>query len=225
MARHLELELEKIRREVLSLAAYVEDIVVQSVISLETRDTEKAVKIVSMDQYVNEKEVDIEEACLKVLALHQPVAHDLRFLIGVIKVNNDLERIADLAVNVAKRTIYIAKEERVMLPFDLNAMSNEAVRMMRNTMKALFATDVVLARQIIKEDHIIDEMNRHMYQAIFLAIKEDPNRVAVYINYFSAGRMLERIADYCTNISEDLIYMKEGTIVRHNPSIAGFNNK
>ncbi|OFZ12915.1 MAG: phosphate transport system regulatory protein PhoU [Bdellovibrionales bacterium GWA2_49_15] len=220
MSRHMQLELDKIRHDVTGLVSHVENIVVMAVRALVERDKDMALKIVNADTYVNEKEVDIEESCLKVLALHQPVAMDLRYLIGVIKLNNDIERIADLAVNIAERALYLIKAEEVAMPFDLPTMSKETCTMLRNTIKALFERDKDLARAVIKRDQVIDDMNRDMYDIIFKAIKNDPQRVDIFINYLSAGRHLERIADYCTNIAEDLIYMEEGIIVRHHPEIS-----
>ncbi len=219
MSRHMELDLQNIRNEVTDLVSHVENIVVTAVKSLVERDKEMATKIVESDTYVNQKEVDIEESCLKVLALHQPVAMDLRYLIGVIKLNNDIERIADLAVNVAERALYLVKADPVIMPFDIHIMSQETCNMLQNTIKALFEKDKDLARAVIKRDQVIDEMNREMYDLIFKAIRKNSDKVDVYINYLSAGRHLERIADYCTNIAEDLIYMEEGIIIRHHPEL------
>ncbi|MBI2519859.1 MAG: phosphate signaling complex protein PhoU [Bdellovibrio sp.] len=220
MSRHMELELEKIRQDVTALVSHVENIVVTAVKSLVERDQEMALKIVNADTYVNQKEVDIEESCLKVLALHQPVAMDLRYLIGVIKLNNDIERIADLAVNIAERALYLIRADGIAMPFDIPIMSKETCAMLRNTIKALFERDKDLARAVIKRDQVIDDLNRDMYEIIFSAIKKNPEKCDIYINYLSAGRHLERIADYCTNIAEDLIYMEEGIIVRHHPEIS-----
>jgi len=215
----MQRELEKVRKDVLSLATYVEDMVIQSVKALQNRDAEGAKKVIDCDATVDEREVDVEECCLKILALNQPVAHDLRFLIGVIKLNNDLERIADLAVNIAERCLYLQQGPSVPNPFDIASMSRETTAMLRSTLNALFENNSELARSVIRSDSVVDEMNRTMYQVSFEAIKKDPEHVHIYSNYISCGRHLERIADYCTNIAEDIIYMEEGVIVRHSPEV------
>ncbi len=219
MSKHLDVELNKIKKEILSLAAFVKTVVNDSIDALANRNKEKALEVLQSDIQIDKREVALEEEVLKVLALHQPVAIDLRFLIGVLKMNNDIERIGDLAVNIAERALYIIKEDtrNTKPPFDYLSMAAKTCYMLDCVVEAMFDSDTEAAREIIKKDAEIDSLNKEMYEKVFKKIEETPQSVAVFMNYLSAIRHLERIADYCTNIAEDVIYMVEGTIVRHDP--------
>lgn len=219
MAKHLETEMEKLRNKLLSLTAMVEDIVQKSVKTLQDKDKALAKEVLKIDDTIDQHEVEIEEDCLKILALHQPVAIDLRYLIGVLKMNNDLERIGDLAVNIAERTLYILKEAPITAPFDITDMAQKTNEMLKKSIDALIKMDPEMAKEVLFMDDEVDKHNKEMYGLVYAAIKEQPEHVAALLNYLSASRHLERIADYTTNIAEDVIYMIDGTIVRHNPEI------
>ncbi|MCY4523643.1 MAG: phosphate signaling complex protein PhoU, partial [Halobacteriovoraceae bacterium] len=176
---------------------------------------ELAREILNMDDQIDYKEVEIEEECLKILALYQPVAIDLRFLIGVLKMNNDLERIGDLCVNIARRSMFLAKRPPTTPPFDLATMAEKSTLMLHRAIDSLINMNADLARQVCADDQEIDKLNRGMYQKVYEAIKKNPDHVEELIQYLSASRYLERIADYTTNIAEDVIYMVDGSIVRH----------
>ncbi len=160
-------------------------------------------------------EVEIEEECLKILALYQPVAIDLRFLAAVIKINNDLERIADEAVNIARRVSIIAKREKIDISFDYSLMAGKAEYMLKKSLDALVNLDIDLAFKVCTLDDEVDEMLREAYDRIKQAIGEYPDRVGYLINLLLISRHLERIADHGTNIAEEVIYLIEGEIVRH----------
>jgi len=222
MSKHLNVELDKIKKEILSLAAFVKNVVNESIDALRNKNKEKAMEVINSDAEIDQREVELEEEVLKVLALHQPVAIDLRYLIGVLKMNNGLERIGDLAVNIAERALFIIREDKsnsVPPPFDYLTIAAKTCAMLDAVVEAMFALDSLAARQVIKKDQEIDNMNRDMYEKVFTKIQESPQNVAVFMNYLSATRHLERIADYCTNIAEDVIYMVEGQIVRHGPEL------
>jgi len=160
-------------------------------------------------------EVDVEEECLKILALYQPVAIDLRFIITALKINNDLERIGDLAVNIAERSEFLARQPEVHVPLDLEKMTEKTQSMLTKSLDALVNMDCDLAHQVCAADDEVDAMNRQMYLTVQDGIRQHPEQLESLIHLLSASRHLERIADHATNIAEDVIYMAEGQIVRH----------
>jgi phosphate transport system protein len=215
MAKQLPREIEKLKKRILFLSAMVEESVQKAVRAIEERDPKLAKEVMNADPDVDQMEVDVEEECLKILALHQPVAIDLRFIIAVIKINNDLERIGDLAVNIAERAAYLATRQRVPIPFDFVGMADKAQAMLRKTLDALVNMDPNLAREVCASDDEVDTINREMYAQVKDGIRKHPERLDCLIHVLSASRHLERIADSATNIAEDVIYMTEGEIVRH----------
>ncbi len=217
--RHLEREIEKLKNMILSLGTLVEESVKKAVMSLTMRNSSVALKVIDGDTDIDQIEVDVEEECLKILALHQPVANDLRLIIAILKINNDLERIGDLAVNIAERAVYLATQESVELPFDFNNMAQKAQAMLKGSLDALVEGDTLLARKVCSSDDAVDAMNREMYQLVEKAISNDPKNINSLIHLLSASRYLERVADHATNIAEDVIYMVEGEIVRHIASL------
>lgn len=215
MANHFFRELEKIKKRVLSLGAMVEERVRLVIKALETRDGDAAKKIITSDHEIDEMEVEIEEECLKILALYQPVAIDLRFLTAVIKINNDLERVADESVNIAERVQIIAKREKLDISFDYSLMAGKAEYMLKKSLDAFVNLDIDLAFKVCTLDEEVDEMLREAYDRIKQAIGEYPDRLGYLINLLLISRHLERIADHGTNIAEEVIYLIEGEIVRH----------
>jgi phosphate transport system protein len=215
MARHLQKELEKIKKQILSLGALVEDRVRTASQAIERTDQVLAARIVETDWEIDEAEVEIEEECLKILALHQPVAVDLRFLVAVIKINNDLERIADEAMNIAERVISIAKREDPGYRFDYVAMASKSENMLKKSLDALVNLDVDLAFKVVMCDDEVDEMHRDAYQRTCQEMTRRPEAIKYLLNYYLISRHLERIADHATNIAEEVIYLIEGEIVRH----------
>ncbi|MBW1702856.1 MAG: phosphate signaling complex protein PhoU [Deltaproteobacteria bacterium] len=215
MERHLQKEIEKLKKKILSLGAMVEERVRMAIQARETRNGDLATKIIDADREIDEIEVEIEEECLKVLALHQPVAVDLRFISAVIKINNDLERIGDEAVNIAERVINISKRPPVTVPFDFSVMAEKTEAMLKGSLDALVNLDVDLAYKICLLDDEVDEINHSIYDKIKEAISRQPDRVGYLINLLLISRHLERIADHATNIAEEVIYMIEGEISRH----------
>jgi phosphate transport system protein len=215
MPIRLQKELEKLKKRILSLGAMVEERVRMAIRALELRDANLAEKIIRSDYEIDEFEVEVEEECLKILALHQPVAVDLRFIIAAIKINNDLERIADEAVNIAERVQIIARRERLDIPFDYTLMAEKTASMLKKSLDALVKSDDALALNVLKLDDEIDDMKNHAYDVVKQAIGEYPNRVAYLINLLLMCRHLERISDHATNIAEEVVYMVQGEIVRH----------
>lgn len=216
MAKHFHKELEKLKKRILSLGAMAEDRVRMAIKAIETRDTAIADKIISTDYEVDEMEVEIEEECLKVLALHQPVAVDLRFITAVIKINNDLERIADEAVNIARGVSYLSREKQVFyFDFNFSEMLEKTQTMLKSSLDALVNMDTDLAVKVCLLDDEIDDMNKEVHRLVKDSIEENPEQGRQLVDLLLISRHLERIADHATNIAEEVIYMIEGEIVRH----------
>jgi phosphate transport system protein len=215
MAKHLQREVEHLKKMVLSLGAKVEERVREATIAIDERDARLARKVVDTDPEIDSMEVDIEEECLKILALHQPVAIDLRFIVAVLKINNDLERIADLAVNIAERAAFLATQPKLDISFRLRPMAQSAKEMLRKSLDALVNLSEETAVQVIESDNEVDKMNRDMYLLVQEGIRRNPGEMESMIHMLSASRHLERIGDHATNIAEDVIYMISGEVVRH----------
>ena len=213
--KHFSRELEKIKKQILSLGAKVEEQVRMATQAVETHDAELAQQIIKSDYDVDEMEVEIEEECLKILALHQPVAVDLRFLIAVIKINNDLERIGDQAVNIAERVDVIAKRDLSDLFFDYTSMGEKVQEMLKMSLDALVSMDYDLAYSVVVRDDEVDQIKSDAYDRIKQAMSNHPDKIGYLINLLLISRHLERLADHTTNIAEEVIYLIEGEIVRH----------
>jgi phosphate transport system protein len=215
MPQHLQREIEKLKKKILSLGAAVEDDVKMAVQSIENRNPFLAERVIAMDREIDQAEIDLEEDCLKILALYQPVAIDLRFIIAVMKINNDLERIGDLAVNLAERAQFLSSQASIAIPFDLEALAEKTQGMLKKSLDSLVNLNAPLAREVCRTDDEVDEINRKMYDQVKDAIRAHPDHLDILIPYLSVSRYLERIADHATNIAEDVIYMIEGVIARH----------
>jgi phosphate transport system protein len=215
MTKHFRRELDNIKKQVLTLGSLVEDRVRMASSAIEAMNAERATAIIRLDYEIDQMEVELEEECLKILALHQPVAVDLRFIIAVIKINNELERIGDQAVNIAQRIEVMAQRPKPPFSFDYAEMSEKAIRMLKMSLDALVNLDLDLAYKIIMFDDEVDQIKKEAYDQIKQAIQASPERVGYYINLLLISRHLERLADHCTNIAEEVIYLVEGEIFRH----------
>ena len=215
MNKHFQIELKKIKKLLLSLGEVVEERVLRAIQAVVTHDSELAKKIVLNDHEVDEMEVELEEECLKVMALYQPVAVDLRFLVGVIKINNDLERIGDEAKNIAQRLEIITKQEDYDYIFDYSVMAKKTENMLKKSLEAFVNLDIDLAFSILPLDDEVDKIKRTAYDKIKEAMAQHPDHIGYLINLLLISRHLERIADHATNIAEDVVYMVEGEIIRH----------
>ena len=215
MTKHFRRELENIKKRLLTLGSLVEERVRMAGAAIEELSGETAGAIIRLDYEIDEMEVELEEECLKALALYQPVAVDLRFIIAVIKINNELERIGDQAVNIAQRIEVIAKRPKPPFSFDYTVMTEKTIRMLKKSLDALVNLDVDLAYKVIMLDDEVDQIKKEAYDQIKQAIKNSPERVGYYINLLLISRHLERLADHCTNIAEEVIYLVEGEIFRH----------
>jgi phosphate transport system protein len=215
MGKHLQREIDTLKKKILTLGAMVEGSVREATWAIEHRDEVQARKVIEKDLDIDHMEVEIEEDCLKVLALHQPVAIDLRLIIAVLKINNDLERIGDLAVNIAERAVYLANQPEIGIALDFVGMAQKAKAMLKESLDALVEMSVDLAHKVCRDDDEVDALNRDMYIRIQKGIRQHPDQIESLIHLLSVSRHLERIADHATNIAEDVVYMIVGEIVRH----------
>lgn len=216
MNAHLRKDLQLLKDKIVREAVSVEESVRKSVKALRELSHNLAEDIVKSDYDIDKLEVEIEEDCLKILALHQPVASDLRLVITILKINNELEHIGDMAVNIAKRIPFISSLERSEIPFDLDTVTSRAIYMLKSSIDSFLDEDEYLALGVCRDDEIIDAENRKCYGNVKVAIAKNPQAAMAQVNYLLVSKSLERIGDLCTNIAEDIIYMKRSIIVRHN---------
>ncbi|MFH1024209.1 MAG: phosphate signaling complex protein PhoU [Planctomycetota bacterium] len=215
MSEHLRREIEALKKMILTLAAVVSESVSRAVSAVERRDPALARKVIADDAEIDHREIEVEESVLKILALHQPVATDLRFLVAILKMNNDLERIGDLAVNIAERAIFLDRISGMDIPMEFVDMARKAQAMLRKSIDSLVELDPRLAREVCVSDDEVDAMNRETYTAVREGIRSNPESLDANIHRLSISHHLERIADHATNIAEDVVYLVEGRIVRH----------
>src|SRR3954469_3271264 len=215
MSKHLQRDIDSLNTELLNIWSMVEEMNYKATQALAHRRYDLADEVVKSDPFVDQHEVHVEEECLKILALHQPVAVDLRRIATVMKVNNDLERIADLAVSIAQRAQAVDEFPAFAIPDRLPRMVVLATEMVRGAMNAFVNMDTAAARRIIAMDRTVDQYNRDIIAELQTLMQTQPEAVPPALHSFSAVRHLERIADHATNIAEDVIYLAEGDIVRH----------
>jgi len=215
MPKHLQREIESLKKKLLHLSTIVEEHVLRAVRSVEKKDETMARNVFEQDVIVDKVEIEVEEECLKVLALHQPVAVDLRFIVAVLKINNDLERIGDLAVNIAERSLYLATLPIFDFSSNFPLMSEKALAMLKKCLDSFVNLDPKSAAEVCAADDEVDALYRDMYDKIKTGIAQHPDKLDEFMQVLSISRHLERIADHATNIAEDVIYMIEGDIVRH----------
>jgi phosphate transport system protein len=215
MPVHLQREIEILKKRILALCLMVEDNVHLAVKSFVARDDALARRVMDTDESIDRAEVDVEEECLKILALHQPVAVDLRYIIAMLKINRDLERIGDLAVNISEYTLLIEDRATEPPPLDLGELPKQVSSMLHRSLDALMELNTSLAREVWRADDEVDSLNREMYAFAGDIVHGSPEAWPVVMLYLGVSRCLERIADHATNIAKDVIYMVEGHIVRH----------
>lgn len=209
-------DMERLTGVVMKLAALVEEMIQTAVRSLCDHRPDLAHQVIRGDLVIDRLEVRIEKDCLRVLALHDPVAGDLRRVVAVLKINNELERVADLAVSVAQRTLALADDPQVIpIPEELESMTGLVVEMVRGSLDALVGADADRGRAVIALDDEVDRHHRRIIDELKAMIRARPDRLDAGLHLFSAAAHLERIADHATNIAEEVVYLKEGSIIRH----------
>jgi len=211
----LSREITSLKKKILQMTALVEESVRKSIAAVRHKNEALAEEVIQNDDQIDLMENGLEEECLKILALHQPVAIDLRYVVVCLKINNDLERIGDLAVNIADRAKAISRDEDDFMPESISKMIDTAISMLKKSLDAFIEMDTKLAGEVSRMDDVLDELNRNMYQLVKEMIMKEPQRAGYLLHVIGVSRQLERIGDYAVNISEDVIYMIEGKIVRH----------
>lgn len=215
MSVHLQRELDLLRKKVLSLGAVVEENYRRALAVMQNPDLIEAERVREADEEVNRMEVEVEEECLKILALHQPVATDLRYIISVLKLTHDLERIGDIAVSLAKKSVSFRAECIVSVLADLEAMARSTQTMLNKALDALINMDSALANFVRDLDDEVDSQKKSIRAKMEAALQHDPANSKSYLAAIGAARNIERIADLSTNICEDVIYSVSGRIIRH----------
>jgi len=215
MSKHLQRDLDSLKKRLLEVGSLVEESTNKAIVALTELRRDLAEEVIVFDDEIDARELQIEEECLKILALHQPVARDLRFVIGVMKVNNDLERMGDQAVNIAERAAMLSAEPPLGLPLDFNRMADVVRTMVRSSLDAHVNEDTALAASVRMMDDEVDDIHREMFAILKSRMCDQSGIVERAVAYLSASRDLERIADLATNIAEDVIFMVDGRVVRH----------
>ena len=215
MSVHLKREIDNLKQMMIAQCSTVEEHLWQAVKAVENRDSTLARQVIDRDFEIDRKEVDIEEECLKMLALYQPVAIDLRYIITALKINNDLERIGDLAVNIADAAEYLADHPPVEIPPTLETIAERSQSMVHLSIDALVNLDCPLAYRVRHSDDIVDNLHEQVAEYVQMQIRRHLDQLESLIHLLSVSRNLERIADHATNIAEDVIYLVEGHIIRH----------
>ena len=219
MNRHIDLELTKVKDELVRMAGLAEAAIGQAVKALVGRDAELAQKVIASDDAINLLEVEIDELCLRTMALYQPEARDLRLLAMSLKINNDLERMGDQAVNIAERTLELLKEPLLKPLIDIPRMAETAQRMVKDSLDAFVRQDTALARAVCRRDDEVDRYDDQIFRELLTYMMQDPRAIARAVSLILVSRHIERIADHATNIAEDVIYLVEGKNIKHH--IAG----
>ncbi len=215
MGSHFHAELVLLKGELLSMASLVEQALHGSIQALVERDEELAQKVIASDDAINMAEIKIDDFCLKLLALHQPTAIDLRFITSALKIDNDLERMGDQAVNIAERTLELIKEPLLKPLIDIPRMAELAQKMVKDSLDAFVHKDPDLAREVCRRDDQLDALNDQVFRELLTYMMQDPRTITRAVHLLLVGRHLERIADHATNIAEDVIYMVQGKIIKH----------
>jgi phosphate transport system protein len=215
MPRHFHEELEALKQTLLAMGGLVEDQIRRVMKALLDRDDAMAREVIERDRQVNTYDVEVDEQCVSLLALHQPAAGDLRFITTAMKIVTDLERIGDQAVNIAQRVLELNVEPQLKPYIDLPRMAEKAQRMVKESLDAFVARDTVLARQVCGEDTEVDALKEQIFRELLTFMMEDPRTIPRAIRLILISRFIERVADHATNIAEMVIYLVEGRMVRH----------
>ena len=215
MQRHFHEELEALKQTLLAMGGLVEDQIRRVMRALLERDDVIAQEVIDRDRQVNAYDIEVDEQCVNLLALHQPAAGDLRFITTAMKIVTDLERIGDQAVNIAQRALELNREPQLKPYIDLPRMADRAQRMVKESLDAFVARDTALARQVCGEDAEVDALKEQIFRELLTYMMEDPRTVSRAIRVILISRFMERVADHATNIAEMVIYMVDSKMVRH----------
>ena len=215
MQRHFHEELEALKQTLLAMGGLVEDQIRRGMTALLERDSDLAQEVIDRDRQVNAYDVEVDEKCVELLALHQPTAGDLRFITTAMKIVTDLERIGDQAVNIGQRTLELNLEPQLKPYIDLPRMAERAQRMVKESLDAFVARDTELARRVCAADAEVDALKEQIFRELLTFMMADARTIPRSIRLILISRFLERVADHATNIAEMVIYMVDSKMVRH----------
>ena len=219
MERHFELELEALQEQVLLMGGRVESIIQKSIRALERRDPALARQVIVDDVVIDRMENEIDERCLRLLALQQPLAGDLRFITGALKISNDLERVGDHAVNIAGGADRLAGLPPLKPLVDIPRLATLATGMLREALNAFVRHDAEAARQICRRDDAVDALNRQLFRELLSFMIEDPSTITRAMELILVARNLERVADLATNVAEEVVFIAEARVIKHNAEV------
>lgn len=225
MATHFQQELNELKENLLKMAGLAEQAIRNAVEALVGRNTPLAEKTIAEDQKINEMEILIDEACLKLLALHQPLAADLRFITSAMRINTELERIGDQAVNIAERVISLNQEPQLKPYIDIPRMAQITQSMVKDVLDSFVNGDTQLARSVCEDDDLVDALNDQVFRELLTYMMSDPKTITRAVHLIIVSRCLERIADHTTNIAEGVIFMVQALVIKHHADVKGEENK
>lgn len=215
MQRHFDEELAGLKEKILRMGALVEEQIQQSLKALIDRDEALAQQVIVNDHRVNTLDVEVDEACLELLALYQPAARDLRFITTAMKISTELERMSDLAENICERAIELNEEPQLKPYIDIPMMAERAMKMVWEALDAFVRADSTLARKVLEDDDVVDELTEQVFRELLSFMMEDPKTISRAIRLSFISKYIERIADHATNVAELVVYLVEGKIIRH----------
>ncbi|BCA52875.1 Phosphate-specific transport system accessory protein PhoU-like protein [Nitrospira sp. KM1] len=225
MHRHFDEELADLKKLILRMGGLVEEQIERSIKALVERDVQLASQVIERDALVNSLDVEIDGTCMKMLALQAPAAGDLRFVTTAMKISTELERMSDLAENICERVIELNEEPQLKPYIDIPRMANWTMRMVGDCLDAFIRSDAVLARKVLADDDFVDNLTHQLFRELLSYMIENPTTITRAIRLTFIGKYIERIADHATNVSELVIYMVEGKIIRHTIPPALSNNR
>jgi phosphate transport system protein len=217
--KHFQEELEDLKNRLLEMGGLVESAVYRSVLAVVEKDTDQAQQVLKNEARINQMEIEIDDLATRLLALQQPMAVDLRFLTAAIKINNDLERMGDLAVNIVERALALMHEPVIMPTIDIPQMAKQTESMVRRCLDAFVRGDADLARSVLLSDDAVDDLRDIIYEELIRFMRKDPENVGPGVNFMFVARNLERLSDHATNIAEDVLFLVQGVDVRHHAEV------
>ncbi len=224
MERHFDEELKELKERLLRMASLAEESIVKAVKALVDRDKELAEDVIGSDDAINFLEIEVDELCLKLLAIRQPIATDLRFITSALKIITDLERIGDLSVNIAERALDLMEQPLLKPLIDIPRMAQLAQKMVKDSLDAFVNRDPELAREVCRRDDEVDQLNHQIFRELLTYMIQDPKAITRSVDLILVGRHLERIADHATNIGEDVVYLVKGKTIKHHIDEKGGKN-
>jgi len=213
--RHFDDELAELKAKLVRMAGLVEDQIDKALAALMNRDSAQARQVIERDHQVNALDVEIDEECIRLLALHQPAARDLRLVTTAMKISTELERISDLAENICERTIELNEEPQLKPYIDIPRMGNSARMMVKESIDAFVKDDATLARKVLTDDDLVDDLMEQVFRELLSYMIEDPHTITRAIRLSFIAKYIERVGDHATNIAELVVYLVEGKIIRH----------